>query len=635
MRHHLRGILLVAAFIIALSPVAEARQPAGGRPIVLDLDASEVTRRILHTRLLVPAEPGPLALVYPKWIPGEHGPTGPVTDTAGLRIRAGGRDIAWRRDELDMYTIRCNVPAGVAELEVSLDFLSPPSNIEGFSSAASATQKLATINWNQVLLYPAGQPAHEILVRASLTLPPEWKLGTALPVASQSGQVTKFSPVSLETLVDSPVIAGLHFREVPLAPSEKPAHFIEMAADSPEALELTTQQKAAYDRLVRETGVLFGARHYESYRFLLALSDDVAHFGLEHHESSDNRMPEQGLTDADLRKSRSTLLPHEFVHSWNGKYRRPADLIIPDYQQPMKTSLLWVYEGLTQYLGLMLTARSGLWTPEEYRERLAMIAEWAGNESGRTWRPLLDTAVSAQLLFEAREDWEAWRRGTDFYDEAVLIWLDADTLIRRETQGRKSLDDFCRRFHGGESGRVSVVPYTFDEVVEGLGAVLVHDWRSFLAERLNSTSAAAPLAGLQRSGWRLSYAATPSGLQKAYEKEQKRTNLSASIGAVLMQNGMIADIIPGKAADRAGLGPGMKVLAINSRRWPEHFALAAQILRAAVAATHGGQVLELLVQNGQFIREHRIDYREGDKYPSLERIPGEEDLLSEIIRGRS
>ena len=431
MRHRLRAILFVAVSFIALTPGTEARQPAGSRPIVLDLDASQVARRILHSRLLVPVGPGRLALVYPKWIPGEHGPTGPVTDTAGLRIKGGGKEIAWRRDELDMYTIRCDVPEGVAELEVSLDFLSPPAHVTGFSSAASATQKLATINWNQVLLYPSGRPAREILFRASLTVPPEWKLGTALPIASQSGLVTTFSPVSLETLVDSPVIAGIHFREVPLAPSEKPAHFIEMAADSPEALELSTEQRAAYDKLVREAGALFGARHYQSYRFLLALSDDVAHFGLEHHESSDDRMPEQALTDADLRKSRSTLLPHEFVHSWNGKYRRPADLIIPDYQQPMKTSLLWMYEGLTQYLGLTLTARSGLWTPEEYREKLAMIAEWAGDESGRTWRPLLDTAVSAQLLFEARDDWEAWRRGTDFYDEAVLIWLDADTLIRR------------------------------------------------------------------------------------------------------------------------------------------------------------------------------------------------------------
>jgi predicted metalloprotease with PDZ domain len=645
MKFRLIAVFLAMASLLAGSPSTaaprrspvprEASPPAAkGRIVTLDLDASEVARKILHAKLTIPVQPGPVVLYYPKWIPGEHGPTGPVTDLAGLRLSAGGRTIPWVRDDADMYAFKCDVPAGATELSVSLDFLMPPSTVEGFSSASSSTTELATFNWNQVLLYPAGTPVREILYRASLTLPPGWKLGTPLQADSTSGRRTVFRPVSLETLVDSPVICGAHFLELPIGADRTIPHFVEMAAESDEALQVPPETRAAYDRLVAEAEALFGARHYRSYRFLFALSDGVAHFGLEHHESSDDRVPERTLLEEDLRRAHATLLTHEFVHSWNGKYRRPADIATPDFQQPMRTSLLWVYEGLTQYLGDILAARSGLWTPEEYREKLALIAEWAGDHAGRNWRPLADTAVSAQLLFPARSDWEAWRRSVDFYDESVLIWLDADTLIRERSHGARSLEDFLHDFHGGESGPPKVVPYTFDDVVAAMNRVLPYDWAAFFHDRVDSVAPHPPLAGLERSGWRLTFSETPSTLQKSYDKSNKETDLSASLGIVVEKDGTIKDVIPGKPAEHAGVGPSMKIIAVNTRRWsgdsPE------EVLLAAVAATmKSAKPLELLLENGEFIRTYALDYHGGARYPRLERIGGKEDSLSSILKSRS
>ena len=635
MRFRLSFVLAALACLPSVvAPPADAVAASKPRPVTIDLDASEAGRRILHAKLVIPARPGAMTLYYPKWIPGEHGPTGPVTDLAGLKISTGGKSIAWKRDDADMYVFHCEVPAGSTALDVSLDFLMPPSSVEGFSSASSSTSELAILNWNQVLLYPAGSPARDILYQASLTLPAGWKLGTPLPITSSSGRRTAFEAVSLETLVDSPVICGSHFRELPIGKQAGVPHFVEMAAESDEALQVPPETRAAYDRLVTEAWALFGAHHYRSYRFLFALSDGVAHFGLEHHEASDDRVAERALLDEEQRKAHATLLTHEFVHSWNGKYRRPADIATPDYQQPMRTSLLWVYEGLTQYLGQVLAARSGLWSAEDYRDNLALIVEWAGDHAGRTWRPLVDTAVSAQILFPARSDWEAWRRSVDFYDESALIWLDADTLIREKSQGAKSLEDFLHHFHGGESGPPRVVPYTFDDVVTAMNRVLPYDWAAFFRERLESTSPHPPVAGLERSGWRLTFTETPSPLQKAYEKSRKEIDLSASLGIVVQKDGTIKDVIPGKPAHRAGIGPGMKILAVNSRRFAGDS--PDEILRAAVAATkRSTKPLELLLENGEYTRTFSVDYHEGAKYPRLDKIPGKEDLLATLVGGHS
>jgi len=607
----------------------------GGPAVTLDVDARDIGRKLLHTRLGLPASGGALTLYYPKWIPGEHGPTGPITDLALVKITAGGKTIPWKRDDADMYAFHLDVPEGTSWVDVSLDFMLPPSTVAGFSSAASSTSEMATLNWNQLLLYPAGRPVREIPFKASLELPAGWKLGTALPAAGTRGERTVFQTVSLETLVDSPVIAGAHFREVPIGPKLEARHFIEMAAESDAALEIPTATQAAYDKLVAEAWALFGAHHYRSYRFLLGLSDGIAHFGLEHHECSDDRIPERGILDEDERRSRATLLSHEFVHSWNGKYRRPADIATPDYQEPMRTSLLWVYEGLTEYLGQVLAARSGLWTADDYRASMAMIAQWAGDHVGRTWRPLEDTATAAQLLYQARKDWEDYRRSTDFYDESSLIWLDADTLIRKKTNGAKSLEDFLHAFHGGESGVPKVVPYTLADVLETLNRVMPYDWAGFFRDRVTSVAPRPPLEGLQRSGWRLVYSDTPSALEKSTDARFEHVDLSASLGIVVAKDATIEDVVPGSPAYRAGVGPNMKILAINGRRWKEDDSMK-DILRAAVASTKKAtKPLELILENGEYLKTCPVDYHGGERYPKLERIQGMEDLLSVIIKSRS
>jgi predicted metalloprotease with PDZ domain len=404
-------------------------------------------------------------------------------NVAGLTVSANGKAIPWRRDDTEMYAIHVQAPGGTKRLDVSLDFLLSGEE-EGFTSGASSSANLAVLNWNQVLLYPTGVPMEDVTCAAAIKLPAGWKYGTALPVARESGGWVEFKPAPLVTLIDSPVNAGRYFRAILLAPEVSPRHVLDLAADSREAIDMPREEEEHYGQLVREGLALFGAHHYREYHFLYTLSDHVPFFGLEHHESSDNRAKERSLIDEDQRLRTADLLPHEFAHSWNGKYRRPADLATPNYQVPMKTDLLWVYEGLTQYLGWVLAARSGLLTTEQARDYLAVTAADLENEPGRTWRPLLDTAVSAQILYGSETAWSGWRRGVDFYDESLLFWLEADAIIRGETKGAKSLDDFCRRFHGGPSGTPTVKPYTFDEVVATMNDVAPYPWRKFFSERV-------------------------------------------------------------------------------------------------------------------------------------------------------
>ena len=440
------SLLTAAALLAFLAPVQASLAAPAARPILLEVDAREAPRKIFHAHLTIPASPGPLTLVYPKWIPGEHGPTGPITDLAGLKLSAGGKPLTWRRDDVEMWFFHCTVPAGADSIEVTLDYLSP-SEASGFSSGASATAQLALLSWNQVLVYPKAASTDELTYTATLRLPGGWKFGTALEVARREGDRVEFQPVSLTSLIDSPVLAGAHMRTVVLTDTD-PKHRIQIAADSEAALEMLPEHVQKLQALVAETGALYGARHYRHYDFLLTLSNHTAHFGLEHHESSDDRVAERSLIDAEARKTFAGLLAHEMTHSWNGKYRRPAGLATGNYHDPMKGELLWVYEGLTEYLGQVLTARDGELTPEQYREELAATAATMDHQAGRSWRPLSDTAIAAQRLYEARGDWGAWRRGTDFYPESELLWLEADTVIRNETKGKKSLDDFCRVVSG-------------------------------------------------------------------------------------------------------------------------------------------------------------------------------------------
>jgi predicted metalloprotease with PDZ domain len=613
--------LLLIFFSLCFATQAQTRAS-----VTLSVDATEAPRKLFRARMTIPAQPGALTLVYPKWIPGEHGPTGPITDLVGLKFTAAGRTLPWRRDGADMYAFHMDVPAGAHEVEASLDFLSASSAV-GFTSAASATPHLAIVTWNQLVLYPQGANPDEISYRATLQLPAGWKYGTALPVARGGARDRiEFAPVSLTTLVDSPVLAGEYFRAIPIDAAHNAVEF-DIAADSAAALEATPEFIAHLKKLVAETDALFGARHYENYHFLFTLSDHVAHFGLEHHQSNDSRVGERALIDKGLGDLELSVLPHEFVHSWNGKFRRPTGLATRDFQEPMQGELLWVYEGLTEYLGDVLTARSGLWTPEQYRDNLARVAADLDHRPGRAWRPLIDTTIAAQLLYNASAQWSSYRRGVDFYDEGELIWLDADTTIRQLTNGQKSLDDFCKLFHGAPSTAPMVKTYTFDDVVNTLNQVAPYDWRGFLNSRLLTTEPRAPLAGVRRGGWQLVYNDTPNGVVANAETYERPTDAGYSLGLRLAKDGTIVDAIPGTPAYTAGLAPSMKIVSVNEREYTP--ALLREAVKAAKADARAR--IELLVNNEDTFKTYTIDYHGGWLEPHLERLSGASDLVGQII----
>ncbi|HEY2759129.1 MAG TPA: PDZ domain-containing protein [Pirellulales bacterium] len=608
--------------------LAAAAESSSAQPIELQVDAREVPRRLLHANLTIPVKPGPLTLCYPKWIPGEHAPNGPINDLASLKIEANSKPLSWQRDNVDLYAFHVTVPDGAETIHVSLDYLAPGTQESDRYSDVTTTPNLCIIHWYTLLLYPEGRVVHDIPIHARLTLPTGWKSGTALPIETDSGTTINYQTVSLETLADSPVLCGRYFKEIPLGRQAGADHSLVVACDSEEGLHASDEVVDEYRRLTAEAQSLFGARHYRSYRFLMALTDKFRYGAVEHHESSDNHLPERFFLDDKYRKQAAAwVLAHEYVHSWNGKYRRPEGLATTDFQQPMRTDLLWVYEGLTQYLGFELAARSGLFTPELMQENFAVIADWAQHRSGRDWRPLADTAVAAPFLYKARGDWPSLRRGVDFYNEGALLWLDADTLIREKSRGQKSLDDFCKAFYGGENGSLEVKPYSFDDVVGALNAVLPYDWKNFLEHRLNTVGAEPPLDGLARAGWKLTYSDKPGELIKARDEENKSLDLHDSLGFVVKEDGLISDVLPGSPADLAGIGPGMKLLAVNDRR------LKLERVKEAVAATkNADKKLTLILEDDDYFHPVELKYDRGLRYPHLERAAELPDRLSDIFR---
>ena len=625
-----RAGLVLGGLVLGWGGVARAQ----GAPITLSVDLTEAPRRILHATEVMPVTAGPLTLVYPKWIPGEHGPTGPIDNLAGLVMTAGGQRVEWQRDKVDMFAFHLTVPQGATTLEVKLDFLTP-GETPGFSGGASTSASLALLSWNSVVLYPDGAKASEVMITPKVTIPSEWKLGTALEAEGGGLKgyglmaTEQFRTVSLEQLVDSPVLAGRWFKEVALAPEMSPKHFLDMAGDGPEDLELSKEHVEAFSKLVRETGALYKSRHYGSYHFLVTLSDQVAHFGLEHHESSDDRVPEKTFTDDTRFIVEGDLLPHEFTHSWNGKYRRPAGLATDNYQKPMVGELLWVYEGLTQYLGDVLAARSGIWSAEQYRGYLAASAAEMDARPGRTWRNIQDTATAAQVLGAGgSSEWDNWRLGLDYYPEGELLWLDVDTTIREKTKGKKTLNDFVAAFHGlGGNTAPKVVPYTFDDVVTGLNAVVPNDWAAFLRERLDSHEAHAPLGGIERGGYKLLYGESSNVFSKSVEALTDSASFWYSIGAGVGKTGTIRDVLKDGPADKAGVAPGMKIVAVNGR------AFTPDLLKAALKDAKGsGPAIELITENTGYFRMIRVDYHEGERYPYLERVDGTPDRLDEILK---
>ena len=597
-----------------------------GPAITLTVDATQAPEHILHTRMMLPVKPGPVTLYYPKWIPGEHEASGPISNMAGLKFTSNGQAIPWRRDLLDVFTFHLEIPDGVSSLAVAFDYIEPGGG--GFSFGASATDKLLIVSWNQNVLYPAGVPAGQINIKSELILPPGWKFGTALPVEGAQGNEISFKPVSLNRLVDSPVVAGQYFRAVDVTPAGEPIHHeIDLIADSQDALNMSPELQKDFTNLVAETGKLFGARHYRDYHFLLTLSNHVAHFGLEHHESDDSRIGENALLTPQGRRGLGSLLPHEFVHSWNGKFRRPADLSTPYYEAPEKTDLLWVYEGFTDYLGPLLATRSGIWTPEQYREYLATISAMLGpGRPGRTWRPLQDTADAVPGV-HGYGGWVNWKRSTDYYPEGDLVWLQVAAILHDQSQGKKSIEDFCHLFYGGPNLGPQLKPYTFDDVVSALNQVVPYDWAGFFHKRLNSTSPQAPVGGIEAAGWKVVYTSKPPSFARGGPPGGGGVNAAYSIGLRVGSNGAIEDSIVGGPAYKAGITAGMTIKAVNGR------AFTPGLLHVALKATKtSDQPIKLLVLNDDYYKTCTVVYHGGERYPHLVREEGKPDYLDQLVK---
>jgi predicted metalloprotease with PDZ domain len=591
-------------------------------PIVLHVDATGAPSNTFHAHLTIPATPGPMTLYYPKWIPGEHSPSGPIIGLTGLKITANGAPVTWQRDPVEMFAFHIDVPAGASAIDVDLDYLAFAGGAI-FTSGASASPRLAVMSWNTVLLYPGGAPSDAIQFDASLHLPAGWKYATALETRGTPGEELHFEPVSLTRLVDSPVQMGTDLRKVIIPNNTGLQHTLNLLSESSFNIDPPAGFDKDYGRLVEEATALFGANHYRHYDWLLTVSDQVAHFGLEHHESSDDRTDANVIRDDSERKWLAGLMAHEYVHSWNGKYRRPAGLATPNYEVPMNGELLWVYEGLTEYLGELLPRRAGFWSDEEFRDELASTAAQMAQHVGRTWRPLSDTAVAAQTLYGAPNAGSSWRRGVDYYPEGTLLWLDVDMTIRGLTGGKKSLDDFCRTFYGGTSGHAELKPYTFDDIVNALNGVVAHDWRAFLNKRLSSLDPTPPFGGIEASGWRLVYNDKSNVSIDAAMKAYHFADYSASLGFGVGSNGNINDVIPNTPAAKAGITPGARIIAVNGRRY------SSDALNDVVkASTANNGPIELILERGDLFSTAAIDYHNGPRWPHLERIDGKSDLLT-------
>jgi predicted metalloprotease with PDZ domain len=600
--------------------------------LTVRLDARDVARKHVHTDLSLAARPGPLTLVFPEWIPGEHGPTGPIDTLVGMVIRANGQTLSWQRDPTDMYAISVAVPAGANRLEIALESGLPVDD-GSFTAGPTSSEQLAVISWNQFVLLPKGVDADTISTEATVLAPPEWHLVCALALQPQAEGATRLEQATLARLIDSPLQMGRHVKTVELAgaaPLPQLRHAIAIAADSEAAMAVPDDFAAGYGRMVAQAGMLFGSRMYRHYTWLLSLSDHVAHFGLEHHESSDDRVDENSLSEPAYRERVAELLAHEYVHSWNGKYRRPAGLLSPDYNKDMDGSLLWVYEGMTQFWGEVLPVRSGLVPPQHYREVLAAKAGYFDIQVGNRWRPLGDTAVAAQILYSAPAAWSNSRRSADFYEASEFLWLNVDAELRARSGGKVSIDDLVKRFYSGSSGAPALKPFVEDDLYAALAQLVPADWRAIIRRHLDSTGPQVLLEGLKSSGWQLSYGPQKNSYLEVWQKHRKATTRDWSIGFTLDRNDIVVDTVEDRAAARAGVGPGMKLVAVNGRRY------TAEVLDDAIAEAHTTRKpIELLVQNDDFFRTLSVPYFDGPRWPHLTQVGARPDVLSAVLRARA
>ncbi len=611
-------------------PITAAQDVPYPGTIKLFVDATDTDRRIIRVKQSIPVDKaGPFTLLYPEWLPGNHAPRGPVDKVAGLVITAGGQRVDWTRDPVEVYAYHVNVPQGATSLEVEFQFVSPVSTDQG---RIVVTNEMMNLQWNQLALYPAGWFTRQIPVELQLRLPDQWKFGVAMDVAGAADGVTTFKPVSFETLVDSPMFAGRYYRQFDLDPGGRSPVKLNVVADREELLAATPEQIEKHRNLVKQADKLYGTRQYDRYDFLLSLTDRMGGIGLEHHRSSENGVPPTYFTDWDKHAANRDLLPHEYTHSWNGKFRRGSDLFTPDFSVPMRNSMLWVYEGQTQYWGYVLSARSGLLTKQETLEAIASTAATYEARVGRVWRTVLDTTNDPITIARKAEPWTSFQRGEDYYSEGQLVWLDADTLIREKTRGKKSLDDFAKVFLGAEGkfdGSYTPLTYDFDGVVEALNKVVAHDWADFLKARIYDVAPKAPLDGLARGGYRLVYKETPTAYFKANEGRRKNTDLTYSLGVVLSGDGKMTAVQWDGPAFKAGLTNAGQIIAVNG------IAYDADRLKAAITEAKGGaKPIELLVKTAERYRTVQIPYSGGLRYPALERIEGTPARLDDILTPR-
>lgn len=596
-------------------------------PIQITADLSEAPRKMFHAEVDIPVTAGPLALITPKWIPGHHSPGGPVADITGVVFTANGKTLAWRRDDIDLYEFHLTVPAGVTSLHAHLDCIT-----------TNVTNNIAVLEWERLLLYPAGIPVRDIPIQASVNVPPGWGIGTSLtPISAYdpqhpAGGTVHYAATTVEMLEDSPIMTGAYFHEYPLAAELTPKHYIDVFGDSAEVAEIRPTVLEHWSRLIHESWAIYGAPHYRSYHFLLALKGPLGGGGLEHHESSDNSLPERSLTTDDGEMTSADLLPHEFTHSWNGKYRRPAGLATPDYATPMKGELLWVYEGLTDYLGGVLSARSGATSTQHYREALALDAANMDATTGRAWRSIGDTAIAISGLSTARggNAWTNWRRSADYYPEGNLLWLDVDTTIRKLTDNNKNIRDFMAVFLNKGGGTTpTVVPFDFNEIVNDLNQVVKYDWAGFLNDRVNGINPRVNTEGIEQGGYKLVYTEKPSEYLKARMAQRSgATDVWFSLGIALDNDGTtISDVRVGGPADKARIFPGEKIMAVNGRIYSKD-ALHAAIRQGKAASAP----IHFILQNDTLVNEVDVDYHDGDRYPTLERVEGTPAYLDDIAK---
>lgn len=620
---------LVGASIVALFAIPGIALATDFGPVQLTVNLTRAPQHIFRASETMPAHAGAMTLYFPQWIPGEHGPTGPINGLAGLVITGNGKQIPWRRDPVLMYNFYINVPAGVHQLKIKYEFLSPIGGGR-FTEGVSSTSVLTDLEWNQVVLYPAGYPSRDIVYRPTLILPSGWRYATALTTVSRDADTIHFAPITLNNLVDSPVISGRYFKQYNLSPGYPVHHYLDIVAQFQKAADFKPQVVKHYRNLIVQARRLFHSHHYDSYHFLLTLSNNVAHFGLEHHQSSDDRVEADTFLSPQTTMLAADLLPHEYTHSWNGKFRRPAKLWQPNFQIPEHTGLLWVYEGLTEYWGSVLAARSSLFTAKEFRERLALEVAGLNIEPGRRWRPLIDTTVAAQLLYQAPFFYSNWRRSVDFYDEGTLMWLDADTLIRKLTHNRKSLDNFAREFYGIDNGSYVTVTYTYPDIVAALNRVVPYDWNGFWTKLLDNTETHAPLVGITRGGWKLTYTSQPNAYEKAFAAARHiMIGPWFTLGLRLNDKGDIADVLWNGPTFTAGMAPGMKIISVDG----EDFSPAV-IKRAIEASTSNPASIHFTVKDQGRIERFSVNYHGPLKYPQLVRIKGIPDYLDQIIAAK-